>query len=189
MPKERCMEIDDPVDLQVAAVLLRDMLKRQKIDQLPEIIEAVVFDFDGVFTDNRVVVSQDGTEAVICNRSDGMGIPLLQSKGIKLLVLSTEKNPVVAARCKKLHIECINGADNKLAMLIDWQKKNKISPANIVYVGNDVNDSTCLQTAGCGIVPADAHSSVKPLAQIVLENAGGLGAVREVAELVLEKQI
>ena len=187
MPKERCLEIDDPVDIQVAAVLLRDMLKRQKINLLPKTIEAIVFDFDGVFTDNRVMVFQDGKEAVLCNRGDGMGIPLLKSSGIKLMVLSTEKNPVVVTRCKKLDIECINGVDNKLAILTNWQKKNKISLANTVYVGNDINDSMCLQAVGCGIVPADAYSSVKPLAHIILEHSGGLGAIREVVELVLEK--
>lgn len=189
MPQERCLEIDDPVDLKVAEVLLRDMLKRQKIDLLPETIEAIVFDFDGVFTDNRVIVFEDGREAVLCNRGDGMGIPLLESKPVKLLVLSTEKNSVVAARCKKLNIECINGVDNKLDELISWQKKNSILLANTIYVGNDINDSMCLQTVGCGIVPADAHPSVKPLAQIVLDHAGGLGVIREVVELVLEKRL
>ncbi|RKY30105.1 MAG: transferase [Candidatus Omnitrophota bacterium] len=189
MPQERCLEIDDPVDLKVAEVLLRDMLKRQKIDLLPETIEAIVFDFDGVFTDNRVMVFEDGREAVLCNRGDGMGIPLLESKPVKLLVLSTEKNSVVAARCKKLNIECINGVDNKLDELISWQKKNSILLANTIYVGNDINDSMCLQAVGCGIVPADAHPSVKPLAQIVLDQAGGLGVIREVVELVLGKRL
>jgi len=189
MPPERCCEIDDPVDMQVADLLLRNNLKTRKGLLLPDKLRALVFDFDGVFTDNRLIVREDGTESVYCSRGDGMGISMLAGMGVKLLVLSTEKNKVVSARCSKLSIECMQGIDNKLQALSEWLKDNNISLDETVFVGNDVNDSACLRAVGCGIVPSDANPSVKPLARIILDHCGGDGAVREVIEMVLEKTV
>ena len=70
-------------------------------------IKMIILDFDGVMTDNRVIVMQDGNEAVTCSRSDGMGIQQILTEGVVALVLSTEANPVVQARCNKLGIPCI----------------------------------------------------------------------------------
>jgi len=187
MPAERCWEIDDPVDFQIAEVLLRNRLRHHRAELLPETIEAVVFDFDGVFTDNRVVVLEDGREAVFCSRGDGMGISLLRSTAVKMLVISTEKNPVVTARCRKLNLECLSGVDDKLVALTEWANRNGILLEKVVYVGNDVNDLTCLEAVGCGVVPSDAHPSIMSSARIVLEHGGGGGAVREVADLILGK--
>ena len=68
-------------------------------------IELVVFDFVGVFTDNRVLVLEDGREAVFCNRSDGRGLERARAAGVKMLVLSKEQNPDVGARCRKLKLD------------------------------------------------------------------------------------
>jgi len=106
MPSERCWESDDPVDFQIAEMLMREQHRRQKISQLPNPAAALVLDFDGVFTDSRVIVSQDGTEAVICDRSDGWGLALVKKLGLSILVLFTEQNPVVQARSNKLGIPC-----------------------------------------------------------------------------------
>jgi len=157
-------------------------------DALPREIKAVIFDFDGVFTDNTVIVNENGQESVICNRSDGHGISALKKKIPSLLVLSTEKNPVVAMRCKKLGIPCIQGVDDKEAVLMDWLKNRNIDPEDIIFMGNDVNDTGCLELAGCSVVVADAHEDVKKIAAIILHNPGGHGAVRELCDMILSRE-
>ena len=185
MPLERCWEIDEPVDLLIAEVLLREQQRKQKLRILPHPVAAVVLDFDGVITDNRVIVLEDGREGVLANRSDGWGIAQLKQKGIPLLVLSSEENPVVRARCRKLGIEYIHGVPDKLHVLKEWTRLRGIDPAHVVYVGNDVNDVPCLQWVGCGVAVQDAHPEAKQVASLILEKPGGQGAVRELVDLIL----
>ena len=155
----------------------------------PATIRAVIFDFDGVFTDNRVYVFEDGREAVACNRSDGHGLALLQRTALSLLVLSTETNPVVSARCRKLGLQCIQGVTEKLPALKDWLAGCQVPAAQAAYVGNDVNDLECLQWVGWPIAVADAYPCVKSIARLVLKAPGGHGAVREVCELLLAEPL
>ena len=185
MPQERRWEVDDPVDLEVAGALLRAGERGGRASLLPEKLGAIVFDFDGVFTDNRVWVMQDGREAVACSRGDGMGLDLLRKAGWPLLVLSKEANPVVSARCAKLKLECLQGIDDKRTALLDWLDRRGIAPGDVVYLGNDVNDLPCLTLVGCPAVVADAHPDVLPAARLVLASPGGFGAVRELADLIL----
>jgi N-acylneuraminate cytidylyltransferase len=185
MPAERRWEIDDPVDLEIAEVLLRARDRASRAALLPARIGAVVFDFDGVFTDNRVWVQQDGREAVACSRGDGMGLDLLRQAGFPLLVISKEVNPVVSARCNKLKIECLQGVDDKRSALLGWTASRGIALADVIYLGNDINDLPCLELAGCPAVVADAHPEARRAARLLLESPGGFGAVRELADLVL----
>lgn len=150
----------------------------------PKQIDLIVFDFDGVMTDNRVLVDENGKESVWVNRADGMGIKMLKTTDIPALVLSTEKNPVVAARCKKLKLECIQGSDNKQAELQSYLIKNNISAENVVYVGNDINDLGCFGLAGFTVAVADSDPRILSRADLVLTKNGGGGAVREFCELV-----
>ncbi len=146
--------------------------------------DAVIFDFDGVMTDNRVAVSEDGRESVFCNRSDGLGIDNLRKRGIPMLVLSKEKNPVVAARCQKLGIECMQGIDTKEAALPVWLSTHGYDAARTIYLGNDINDLGCMQLVGLPVAVGDAYPEAKAMAQLVLVNAGGYGAVRELADRI-----
>jgi YrbI family 3-deoxy-D-manno-octulosonate 8-phosphate phosphatase len=187
MPRERCWEIDDPVDLAVAEVLLRRQQDRLRTAQIPASLAALVLDFDGVFTDNRALILQDGTEAVTCDRSDGLAISRLRQTGIDILVLSGETNGVVAARCRKLGIECRSGINDKWPVLQDWLAGRGIEPRDVAYVGNELNDLECLQRVGCGIVPRDAYWQARSAARIVLSAAGGHGAIRELAELITQR--
>ncbi len=157
------------------------------LDQLPDPITAVVLDFDGVFTDNRVLVFQDGTEAVLCDRGDGWGIASLRKLGMPLLVLSTERNSVVKARCDKLQIPCLQGVDDKLSALRDWAAEKGIDLSQVIYVGNDANDLDCLAAVGCGVAVQDARPEVLSAARIVLSSCGGRGALRELAGLIQHK--
>ncbi len=186
VPPERSIEIDEPADLFVANAIEQWFKVQARKRDLPARIEALVFDFDGIFTDNRVIVLQDGTEAVICDRGDGWGIAQLRQQEIPMVVISTETNPVVEARCRKLGIPCLIGVRDKRSALHGWLQQNGISAENVVYVGNDVNDLECMRDVGCAVAPADAHPQIQQVAHIVLSSRGGRGALRELAELILE---
>jgi YrbI family 3-deoxy-D-manno-octulosonate 8-phosphate phosphatase len=186
MPHERHLEIDEPVDFQIAEVLLRERSIKQKLNCIPVSVGALVLDFDGVFTNNKVIVFQDGREAVLCDRSDGWGIEQLKKNGLEVLVLSTETNPVVQARADKLGIPCLHGIKEKGVVLQDWMEKHNINPSQVIYVGNDVNDLTSMALVGCAIAVADAHPEVIEAADLILERNGGEGAIREVCDLILE---
>ena len=147
-------------------------------------IKAVVFDFDGVFTNNQVIVSEDGKESVQCNRADGIGLEVLRRLDIPMTIISTEKNPVVAMRAKKLKLTVVHGVENKLKELIKFSASNKIDLNNIAYVGNDINDTACMKNVGFPIAVADAYDVIKQLAKYRLKKNGGGGAVREFCELV-----
>jgi YrbI family 3-deoxy-D-manno-octulosonate 8-phosphate phosphatase len=144
-------------------------------------VRALVLDFDGVFTDNKVIVAADGTESVICDRSDGLAIQALQRRGFPILVLSAETVPIVKLRCKKLGLECIHSAANKLSSLQSWLKEKSVRPEHAIYVGNDVNDIECLKFVGLSFAVADAFPEARAVAKHVLASRGGYGAVREIA--------
>ena len=146
----------------------------------------IVFDFDGVLTDNRVLVHEDGSESVWCSRADGLGISMLLEKGIPMMVLSTEENPVVGARCKKLGLLCCQGIRNKYQTLKALVEKRGISPKEVIYVGNDVNDLLCMEWVGYSVAVNDADPAVLTKAKLILTKKGGKGAVREFCDWVLE---
>ena len=183
-PAERRWEIDEPVDLAVAATLMAERDRRAALTRLPDPPRALVMDFDGVFTDNRVLVDQEGTESVWCHRGDGMGLSHLRARGLPMAVITTETNPVGAVRCAKLGLPCLHGVADKLPALLGWLDEQGVDPAEAIYAGNDVNDQTCLQAVGCPVVVADAHPAVRALGRVVLSAPGGRGAVRELCDLV-----
>lgn len=187
VPSERSLEIDQEHDLLIAETFLRTRLECRRQSLLPRNTQAVIFDFDGVFTDNGVWVDQDGREGVVCRRDDGMGIQRLKRLGIPMLVLSTECNPVVSARARKLGIECVQGCGDKRAALAQWLDRHNIPAEDVVYLGNDINDLGCLTWVGCPVVVADAYPEAKRAARIVLHNPGGRGAVRELCDLIIQR--
>jgi YrbI family 3-deoxy-D-manno-octulosonate 8-phosphate phosphatase len=147
-------------------------------------VRLAAFDFDGVFTDNHVFVFEDGREAVRCYRGDGIGLARLKQLGVHLVILSTEVNPVVTARARKLGVRCVQGLADKRAALDQVLREAGVSLAETVYVGNDLNDLACLEAAGVPIVVQDAHPSVLPYGLYQTQRAGGQGAVREVCDLI-----
>jgi YrbI family 3-deoxy-D-manno-octulosonate 8-phosphate phosphatase len=144
----------------------------------------VVFDFDGVFTDNRVWVSERGEESVACWRGDGIGLRRLDEVGLPYLIVSTEPNPVVMGRAEKLRARAAHGVDDKLQVVREEAARTGLELESVVYVGNDVNDAACLGAVGLPVVPADAWPEVVPLARWVLERRGGHGCVRELCDTV-----
>jgi len=144
-------------------------------------------DFDGVMTNNKVIVDENGKESVTCNRSDGMGIEMLLEKDIGAIVISKETNKVVKARCKKLSIPCVNGIDDKITILKKELKSRGLKPENVCYMGNDVNDIECMEYVGVAVAVNDAYPEVKKFAQYVTKKNGGEGAVREIIDNILKK--
>ncbi|MGN6125495.1 MAG: KdsC family phosphatase, partial [Humibacter sp.] len=151
-------------------------------------VEAVVTDFDGVHTDDRVQVDQNGVESVTVNRRDGLGVRLLRESGVPVLILSTEKNPVVGARAAKLGVEVLQGIDDKATALAAWAAQTGIPLERVAYLGNDVNDLGALGVVGWPFAVADAHPQAIAASRRVLASAGGAGAVRELAELILKEK-
>ena len=154
------------------------------LDLLGE-VRLLVLDFDGVMTDNRVLVDEDGRESVWCHRGDGWGIARLRESGLEIVVLSTERNGVVAARCRKLRVACVHGSDDKLADLERLVAERGLDAPGVAYVGNDVNDLGCLGWVGVPIAVADSEPEVLAVARLVTLRRGGYGAVREVADWLL----
>lgn len=149
-------------------------------------VRLLILDFDGVLTDNRVLVNEEGLEAVFCHRGDGLGLEMLRDAGLEALVLSKERNLVVAARCRKLGLACHQGQDEKLTTLKGLCSERSLSKEQVAYVGNDVNDLECMSWVGLAVAVADAEPVVVKAADFVTRKRGGLGAVREVCDLLLE---
>ncbi len=155
--------------------------------KLPETVALLIMDFDGVLTDDRVWVDQDGNEMVASNRADGLGLERLRKlTNIRAMVLSKETNRVVGARCKKLSLPVIQGVEDKPKTLEGLLKERGIKKEEVIYIGNDLNDLDCFPLVGYSAAPANAQTEVRQRADLVLKNAGGLGAVRELCELLIE---
>jgi 3-deoxy-D-manno-octulosonate 8-phosphate phosphatase (KDO 8-P phosphatase) len=147
-------------------------------------VRLVVFDFDGVFTDNRVWVSETGEESVACWRGDGLGLRRLDEAGVPYVIVSTEPNAVVARRAEKLRARCVHGVDDKLAVVREEATRAGVTLEATAFVGNDVNDAACLEAVGLPVVPSDAWPEVHPLARWVLDRPGGHGCVRELCDAI-----
>ncbi|MFF1687654.1 MULTISPECIES: cytidylyltransferase domain-containing protein [unclassified Streptomyces] len=182
----RVLEIDDPHDLSRARALA-PLFDANRPGSLPtaEDIDAVVIDFDGTQTDDKVLIDSDGREFVTVHRGDGLGIAALRKSGLPLLILSTEQNPVVAARARKLQIPVLHGIDRKDLALKQWCEEQGIAPERVLYVGNDVNDLPCFGLVGWPVAVASAHDVVRGAARAVTTLPGGDGAIREIATWIL----
>ncbi|MGM1075972.1 cytidylyltransferase domain-containing protein [Streptomyces sp. H28] len=182
----RVLEIDDPHDL-ARARALAPLLDAGEPGALPAAadLDAVVLDFDGTQTDDRVLIDSQGQEFVAVHRGDGLGIAALRRSGLRLLILSTEQNPVVAARARKLKVPVLHGVDRKDLALKQWCEEQGIAPERVLYVGNDVNDLSCLALVGWPVAVASAHDAVRGAARAVTTLPGGDGAIREIAGWIL----
>ncbi|MGW8482622.1 cytidylyltransferase domain-containing protein [Microbacterium sp. NPDC055903] len=180
VPEWTAVEIDDAQHLDVASALSGLVGEAE-----PIAVRAVVTDFDGVHTDDTALIDSEGRELVRVSREDGMGVSRLRRAGIPMLILSTETNPVVAARGSKLRVPVLQGIDDKARALAEWAAEEGIALGDIAYLGNDVNDLGAMSVVGWPVAVADAHPLVRAQARIVLTRDGGDGAVRELIERVL----
>lgn len=187
------VDLDTPVDWRYAEYLIQqkpDLVIKPLNGNQPKFsdIQLLVLDFDGVFTDNRVYINEKGIETVQCNRADGMGIDLLKKKNITVIVLSTEENPVVTARCKKFGIPCLQGIKDKGKAMDEIIQQYDIDPKYIGFVGNDFNDLPALRKVGFPVAVADAYPEVLKQVSWILSKKGGRGAIREMCDLILNQK-
>lgn len=147
-------------------------------------IELIAYDFDGVLTDNKVYLSEDGIESVQVNRSDGLAIKEIEKMGLRQIIISTEKNKVVKKRAEKLNIECFYGIDDKKTSLSNFCNENSIDLKKVIFIGNDINDLEVMKSVGISICPSDAHPSIIKIASVMLNSKGGEGLVRELLDLL-----
>ncbi|MBN1370776.1 MAG: acylneuraminate cytidylyltransferase [Anaerolineaceae bacterium] len=186
------VDIDTPKDWARSEWLvwysdLEIVYPRNRRRPLPPKVDLVVLDFDGVLTDNRVWVSENGSEMVAANRSDSLGIRYLRNKGVQVIVLSTEINPVVSARCRKMKIQAYQGIEDKAGALPGIMADLGVSAENTIYLGNDTNDVPCFSQVACALAVADAQPFARRQADIILSRNGGHGAVRELCDLLLAR--
>ena len=187
------IDIDTPLDWKRAERLVKEgkidmVYPGRKPRAFPEQVKLLVLDFDGVLTDDRVWVDQNGKETIAASRSDGMGLDMLRRlTNIEVIVMSKETNPVVSARCKKLGVQVFQSVNQKEKALVDLFNKKKINAEEVVYIGNDLNDIVCFPIAGYAAVPNDAFVTARRNADLVLNHQGGFGAVREICEMLIEK--
>lgn len=186
------VDIDTENDWRRAERLLEedslDMVRPGKKPRpLPEALKLMVLDFDGVLTDDRVWVNERGEEIVAAHRGDGYGLGLVKERGLEVIVLSREENPVVAARCQKLGITAVQGIEDKANKLSELLDERGLNSEDVIYVGNDVNDLPCFPLVGLAVAVADAHPQVLAAADMRLTRAGGHGAVRELCDTLLKQ--
>jgi YrbI family 3-deoxy-D-manno-octulosonate 8-phosphate phosphatase len=186
------VDIDNLFDIQRAEWLVYNanldmVFPGRRHRPLPEKIDLIIFDFDGVLTDNRVWVDEQGHEQVAANRSDSLGLGYLRRAGLQMMVLSMETNPVVAARCRKLKLPVSQSVNDKASSLQEILQERGLDGHNVIFVGNDTNDIPCFPMVGCAVVVADAQPEAKRQADLVLTQTGGHGAVRELCDLILHR--
>ncbi|MDD5071180.1 MAG: HAD hydrolase family protein [Patescibacteria group bacterium] len=154
-------------------------------------VKLLTLDFDGTLTDGFVYFGEDGYEFVRCSRKDSLGIELIREAEVEVVVLSKEANSIVATRCKKMGIECVQAikdGEGKREILAREMKKRGLVPERVAYMGDDVNDLEPLEFAGLSITVADGDDSLKEKADFVTSRRGGEHAVREVCDLILESR-
>ncbi len=140
-------------------------------------IKTIFYDFDGVMTNNKVLVSQDGSESVFVNRSDGLAISYFKKLGINQLIISTETNAVVTQRANKLDIDVYQGVENKLETVKSLMKKLNLKNQDVAYVGNDLNDLEVMSFLQHSFCPIDSHPKILCTSKEIIDCKGGNGVI------------
>ncbi|OEK05236.1 KdsC family phosphatase [Roseivirga misakiensis] len=159
----------------------------------PEILEklkgikAVVFDVDGVLTDGKITYDNKGMEFKSFNVKDGQIIKHLRKNNILTGVITGRDSRVVRNRCEELKIDFHHhGIEDKFNVFFKEMSRRNIAADQVAYIGDDINDLPVLRIVGLSATPADGHYKVKEEVDLVLSSEGGKGAVRELADLILE---
>lgn len=152
-------------------------------------IKLILYDFDGVMTDNKVVMDQFGNESVIVNRSDGLAIAEINRKNIQQMIISTEKNPVIQKRAEKLNIPFLSSVKNKKREVQRILKQSGIKRDEVMFIGNDINDLEAMKFVGYPVSPNDAHIKINNISKIVTKSKGGEGVIRELLDILIEKEM
>lgn len=146
-------------------------------------IKIIFTDFDGVLTNNKVITSQDGSELVSSNKYDGVAIQNFKKFGIEVIIISTDENPVVLARAKKLGVQAYNKVKNKGELIEKIKLSKKIKKNECIFIGNDINDLDAFDSVGSFCTVLDAYFFVKLKSKYVIPVKGGKGVLRYLNEL------
>ena len=147
-------------------------------------LKLIIYDFDGVMTDNRVMVDQNGTESVIVNRGDGYGVTNIKKLGIEQVIVSTETNPVVRRRAEKLKIDVIHGVEDKKTIVSNYIKEKGYDISEVMFIGNDLNDIEAMKVVGFTGAPKDAEEEILEYVDWVSTKCGGYGVIRELYRIL-----
>ncbi len=184
MTSDSSAEIDTYDDLLVVKKLLEQNHQEAMLEKINKIPTLIIYDFDGVMTNNKAILDQTGKESVQINRSDGLGVNLIRELGIEQMILSTEENTVVARRAEKLKIPVEQGCNDKGALISKLLDRKKIKHSDVAYVGNDVNDLEAMEKVGLSICPSDSAQDIINIADIILSVKGGDGCIRELSDIL-----
>ncbi|MGZ8433848.1 MAG: KdsC family phosphatase [Candidatus Binatia bacterium] len=150
-------------------------------------IRLLLLDVDGVLTDGRIIIDDRGVETKHFHVRDGQGISLLKRSGIEVGFITGRSSRVVRHRAIDLRVTLLfQGVQDKLRVYERIKKKRRLTDAQIAYVGDDIIDLPVLRRVGLAVMVGDGSAELKPLADYVTVARGGMGAVREVAELILK---
>ena len=162
----------------------RGIFETVKLMNKPKLI---VYDFDGVMTDNRAYIDSEGREVACVHRGDGLGVGIIKKLGIQQLILSTERVAIVARRGEKLGIPVIHNVPDKAEALVGYLSDSGFEASEVMYIGNDVNDMAAMSLCGIKGAPADAEPEILKIADWVSAKNGGFGVVRDLARILSEE--
>ena len=152
-------------------------------------IKLVVFDVDGVMTDGRLILGDDGLEYKAFNSQDGLGMKLLKASGVNLAIITARTSNVVTKRAESTGIGYFyQGVEDKLEAFLDLSKKAGLSHEQCAFMGDDVVDLPPMRRSGLALTVPAAPALVKQYAHYVSVREAGHGAVREVCEMVMQAQ-
>ena len=152
-------------------------------------IKLVVCDVDGVFSDGRIYLGNDGEELKAFHTKDGFGIKALISSGVDVGIITGRRSNIVANRMKSLNVKYIvQGQEDKLPALKDIVELLGLTFDQVAYIGDDIPDLACIEAVGLGVAVNDAHPQVKARANFTTFTPGGFGAVRELCDLIMQQQ-
>jgi len=162
---------------------------KKNIQEKLKNIKMLILDVDGVMTDGRVIMDDSGREIKNFDVRDGHGIKLIQRYGISVVLLTGRQSEVVKHRAHDLGIrEIYQKVFNKKEVFVKILKKNKLSSADVAFMGDDIIDIPVLKAVGFSAAVADALDVVKKSVDYITQNKGGRGAVREVCDMLLQAQ-
>ncbi len=157
--------------------------------ELAEQVKLVLFDVDGVLTDGRLILGDDGQEYKAFNSQDGHGIKMLQRNGVTVGIITGRMSRVVEHRVKNLDIKYVfQGCEEKLPVYEGLLSELGLQPHQTAYVGDDVVDLPIMVRVGLAVTVPNAHPLVKRYAHWITPSAGGYGAARQVCELIMHAQ-
>lgn len=177
-------QIDKPEDLEICEYFMRKKILNKKLGIDANNVHLIVYDFDGVLTDNKILLNEEGIESVMLNRADGLAIGIFKKLDMSQIILSTETNRVVETRADKLEIPALTGIKDKKETLLVYCLEKDIPLENVVYIGNDLNDLEAMKIVGYPVCPSDASKEIKNISKIILDSPGGAGVVRELTEYI-----